>query len=111
MKKSEVLRQMQEIVEKTVKSYKTDFYKYDKPQIESSDADKYIFIVRKTGTWLIDLAEVVGGVSEVYEYCYSSNVHALQEGRKRPHKIYKVDLRAGTVKQIKKDIKLSDVKF
>lgn len=110
MKKSEVLRQMQEIVEKTVKSYKTDFYKYDKPQIESSDADKYIFIVRKTGTWLIDLAEA-DEKSFIYEACRKANADALQEGRKRPHKIYKVDLRTGTVKQIRKDTKLPDIKF
>lgn len=46
---------MTEIALKKIKHYFTDFTKYDLPQIVEAKQGRYLWLVRDTGTWLIDI--------------------------------------------------------
>ena len=55
---------MQQIVEKKVKHYKTDFYDYDVTRIREGGSEQYVWIVRESGTFLCKFSEV----SNIYDY-------------------------------------------
>lgn len=53
MKTNDVLAKMQEITERTVKCYKTDFYDYDRPWILRDRPSEFVWMVRESGTHLM----------------------------------------------------------
>lgn len=104
-----VIKQMAEIVEKRVKYYKDDFYKYDIETIAEHKDNNCIFIVRECGTWLLSVKDLKGNECKqsIYTFCYDEN--ATSKSRIKPHKFYRIDIKKGTVKPFKNAVKLSEI--
>ena len=70
--KKEIIEKMTSIVEGCMSSYKSDYYKYDKPAVESSNKP-FLWVVSRTHTALHFLRSlIVDGYdkSEIDDYCY-----------------------------------------
>ena len=52
-KTASVLAKMQEITEREIKWYKTDFYDYDRPRIIEEHPVEFVWMVRDSGTHLM----------------------------------------------------------
>ena len=53
MKTDNVLAKMQELTEKHVKWYKTDFYDYDRPWILRDKPSEFVWMIRESGTHIM----------------------------------------------------------
>lgn len=53
MKTNNVLETMQQLAEKHIKLYKTDFYDYDVPRIKKEHPSEFVWMVRETGTHIM----------------------------------------------------------
>lgn len=53
MKVSNVIEKLTQIVEQKVKYYKTDFYDYDKGEIELAKPCEFVWMCRDTGTHIL----------------------------------------------------------
>lgn len=53
MKVNDVLQKMQEITERRIKLYKTDFYDYDKPWILRDKPSEFVWMIRDSGTHIM----------------------------------------------------------
>lgn len=53
MKTAHVLQTMQELTEKHVKLYKTDFYDHDRPRIFRDRPEEFVWMIRETGTHIM----------------------------------------------------------
>ena len=105
-----IIEKMAEIVEKRIKHYKDDFYKYDIESLNSGESSVYVWAVRSCGTWLMTAENLKNGNSkEMYESLYNSNVSALQRGDKRIHKFFIVDIKNQTVKEVRKDKSYAEI--
>ena len=75
MEKYEEFFELQRIVDKYVKQYKDDFYKYDLNELSSKNRNKtYLWIVRDCGTNLINKEDVA--TSDIVRY-YIANRYSL----------------------------------
>lgn len=55
MRKCDIIKKMENIIKRRVKHYRSDFYDYDKPAMEScGNKYNFLWIVRECGTWLLD---------------------------------------------------------
>ena len=72
MKTANVLAKMQELTEKHVKLYKTDFYDYDRPRIERKQPQEFVWMIRDTGTHLLFARELENEsmTPEKWRTCY-----------------------------------------
>ena len=57
---------MEQMVQDRMLAYKEDFYRYDIPELTAPTERYYVWILRKTGTYLIPESEVAD--SSTYEY-------------------------------------------
>lgn len=74
MAKYEEFNALERIVQKYVKHFKDDYYKYDIAELSSKDkSDKYLWIIRTCGTNLIKKDEVA--TSDIVQY-YLANSHS-----------------------------------
>lgn len=69
MKTDNVLAKMQEITEKRVKLYKTDFYNYDMPRILEEHPSEFVWMVRESGTHLMTPLDADGD-KHMWRYYY-----------------------------------------
>ena len=89
----EVIGKMTDIALEKIKHYFTDFTMHDIPTLVTSGGISYIWLVRDTGTWLIDIDHVGNAVScELLETVIEYSDEA-----------YWINLEAGTVEQMPLD--------
>lgn len=91
-KTEEVIGKMTEIALKKIKHYFTDFTKYDIPMLVESGGANYIWLVRDTGTWLINVDS-----QEKIDW------HLLESMIKYSDEAYWINLEAGTIEQVPLD--------
>lgn len=89
--KTEVIGKMTDIALKKIKHYFTDFTKFDIPELVESGGANYIWLVRDTGTWLIN-------VSMGYP-----NLQLFETMIGYSDEAYWINLEAGTVEQMALD--------
>lgn len=89
----EVIGKMTDIALEKIKHYFTDFTMYDIPTLVTSGGISYIWLVRDTGTWLIDIDHVGNAVS----------CELLKTVIKYSDEAYWINLEAGTVEQMPLD--------
>lgn len=89
--RNELLHEMISIVDEVVEQYKTDFYLYDIPMIcdmkDNIQVDeKYVWLLRDSGTWLLrdrSVVEMVMGCTKVirgYDIWYADHsYHIVQK--------------------------------
>lgn len=87
-KLEEVIGKMTDIALKKVKHYFTDFTKFDIPELVESGGANYVWLVRDTGTWLIN-------VSMGYP-----NLQLFEAMIGYSDEAYWINLEAGTVEQM-----------
>ena len=93
MVKKELLNKMENIVKRYVKHYKSDFYDYDLHELKKENEKKYVWIVRESGTFLLDIGKLKNpekendGTRIIYNYYLDDN------------RYYKVDLKKGSIKK------------
>lgn len=92
-KTEEVIGKMTDIALEKIKHYFTDFTIYDIPTLVKSGGISYIWLVRDTGTWLIDIDHVGNAAS----------CELLETVIKYSDKAYWINLEAGTVEQMPLD--------
>lgn len=90
-KAEEVIEKMTEIALKKVKHYFTDFTKYDIPMLVESGGINCIWLIRDTGTWLVNIDS-----QEKINYLLESMIKYSDEA-------YWINLEAGTVEQVPLD--------
>lgn len=83
-----VIEKMTKIALKKIKHYFTDFTKFDIPELVEAGGTNYIWLVRDTGTWLIN-------VSMNYP-----NLHLFETMIRYSDDAYWVNLENGTVEQM-----------
>ena len=92
MKTNEIINKMQNIVNRNLKGYKTDFTCYDKATVKEVDAKNettaFIWIVRKLGTHLVTLDENGNPLNKDY-------LKAIRDVWPE-HKEYKITHKEGT---------------
>lgn len=81
-----LIKKMEQMVNDNMLAYKEDFYNYDLPELEAPTEKHYVWIIRKTGTYLIPESEVAD--SNIYEYFMGSE------------SFYKVDMENQEIKKI-----------
>lgn len=91
---------MQTIVEKKLKSYKTDFYLHDVQRLTIFEGDSQIWILRDSGTQLLNL-----DWDSSDEYGNSTNLQSFDSFMRhtKVNGIYHVSPSENTVKKISKD--------
>lgn len=87
----EVIGKMTDIALEKIKHYFTDFTKYDIPMLIESGKSSYIWLVRDTGTWLVNIDD-----EEKIDYLLESMINYSDEA-------YWINLEAGTVEQMPLD--------
>ena len=92
-KMEEVIEKMTDIALKKIKHYFADFTKYDIPMLVKYGEPNYIWLVRDTGTWLIDINHVGNAF----------NWELLESMVKYSDEAYWINLEAGTVEQMPLD--------
>lgn len=88
----EVIGKMTDIALKKIKHYFTDFTKFDIPMLAESGGTNYIWLVRDTGTWLVNIDS-----QEKIDW------HLLESMVDYSDEAYWVNLEAGTVDQMPLD--------
>lgn len=71
MKTANVLQTMQEITEKYVKLYKSDFYDYDRPRIMRDRPAEFVWMIRETGTHIMMPRDSETETGENWRYRYN----------------------------------------
>lgn len=97
--KNELIIKMESLVNNFMKSYQTDFIEYDKKRLMNSKADKYVWILRTTGTQLLiknDLKDAKTYSSSCYDYYADGKIYNQKEV-----KYYEVDLYDNSISLIK----------
>lgn len=88
----EVIGKMTDIALEKIKHYFTDFTMHDIPTLVKSGGINYIWLVRDTGTWLVN----IDSQEEI-------DCHLLESMIDYSDEAYWVNLEAGTVEQMKLD--------
>lgn len=88
-----VIGKMTEIALEKIKYYFTDFTKYDIPMLVKYGEPNYIWLVRDTGTWLVDINHVGNAF----------NWELLESMVRYSDEAYWINLEAGTVEQMPLD--------
>ena len=93
-KTEEVIGKMTDIALKKIKHCFTDFTKFDIPMLVEAEETVYIWLVRDSGTWLVNINRVKDTVNwELLE----SMIRYFDEA-------YWINLEAGTVEQVPLDL-------
>lgn len=91
-KTEEVIGKMTEIALKKIKHYFTDFTKFDIPLLVESEIGRFLWLVRNTGTYLINIDYVDNKGDLLNAYVSYSDI------------AYDIDLHKGEIKEIPCDI-------
>lgn len=91
-KTEEVIEKMTKIALEKVKHYFTDFTKFDIPMLVESGGINYIWLIRDTGTWIVN----INSQEKI-------NCHLLESMIGYSDEVYWINLEEGTVKQRKLD--------
>ena len=106
---NELKAMLENIINKQVKHYKTDWTDYDLPKLEKCIASNNMneknltLIARNSGTWLLftnDLRDPGSQASIIFNYYLPGSCGA---SKKTPEKYYNIDLSALTIIQLKFD--------
>lgn len=84
--------EMSKIVEKNVKYYKTDFYNIDVKSIENYDSNEFLWIVRESGTLILNINNL--------KYERSCDYISFLYYKETDVKLYKVNLQTLKIKQL-----------
>lgn len=69
MKTADVIQTMQQIAEKQIQCYKSDFYDYDRPRLIEERPRAFVWMVRESGTHLMTPRDPEQDKS-IWRHCY-----------------------------------------
>ena len=96
MNKENIIKNLEKIVNRHVKSYKDDFYDYDINTILDSKRDDYIFIVRECGSYLFPIESF----EDDNKRCNCSRIVTYYQMTEPSHKFFLIS--GGKSKMIRK---------